>query len=114
MADLPRVCALVHDGAKTLDLAQGRELPQRLDLDLADALAREPELAPDLVERARIAAVEAVAQLEHPAMPFGQRLETELQRLVAQRLGDGLGGIDRLVVGQEVREARLALVADRL
>ena len=40
------------------------ELAQRLVLDLADALAREADLLADLLERHRVLAVEAVAELE--------------------------------------------------
>src|SRR6266852_1506412 len=48
-----------------LRFCERQQLLQALILDLADPLARDVERPPDLVERARMLAVEAVAQLEH-------------------------------------------------
>src|SRR5438552_18842964 len=74
--------------AQLLSLGEALELLQRLVLDLADALARDVERAPDLVERARMLAAEAVAQLEHPALAVGE----VLQRLAQRLLGEDLRG----------------------
>src|SRR3954454_4016288 len=67
--------------AELLGLRERLQLLQRLVLDLADALARDVERPPDLVERARVLAAEAVAQLEHAALAVGE---------VLQRLAQGL------------------------
>ena len=63
------------------DLAERREPPQRLDLDLADALARQPEAAADLLERLRLVVGEAVAQDEHLALAVAERLQSRCERL---------------------------------
>src|SRR6476660_4784474 len=64
-----RVCLSVRaplgDVAQLLRLGQRLQLLERLVLDLADALARDVERPPDLVQRAGMLAAEPVAQLEH-------------------------------------------------
>src|ERR1051326_4215637 len=67
-----------------LHLAQVREPAQRLELDLADALAREAQPLADLLERLRLLVDQAVAEYEHLALPVRERLEREHQRLAAQ------------------------------
>src|SRR5262245_15941516 len=51
---------------------RNRERPQLLQalvLDLPDPLTRHVERTPDLVQRARLLAAQAVAELEHPPLP---------------------------------------------
>src|SRR6185295_2616893 len=89
------------------------EPPQRLRLDLPHALARDPELPPDLLERLRIPiTVHPVAQLLDVALAFGQRLhclpdsvlrETDVHLL--RRLGT--------LAGDQVAEARVAFLTER-
>src|SRR3954449_7207757 len=109
-----RGCCLLSDVPQLLSLSEALELLQRLVLDLADALARDVERPPDLVERARVLPAQAVAQLEDAPLAIRQ---------VLQRLAEGLLGEDlrralvrRLgaLVGDELAELRLLLVADRL
>src|SRR4051795_9961655 len=102
------------DVAELLGLRERLQLLQRLVLDLADPLARDVEGPPDLVQRPRMLAAEPVAQLEHPALAVGQVLEGLAQGLLREDLGGTL--VRRLgpLVGDELAELGLLLVADRL
>src|SRR5207237_544991 len=101
--------ALLRDG---LHLAQRRQAPERVELDLADALAREPEPPADLLERLRLGVVEPVAELEHAPLALRQRVERRRERLAAERDLDLVLG-ERPVAGDEVPEDGVLLVADR-
>src|SRR5206468_10372933 len=84
-------------------LAEAREPSQRFDLDLADALPGQAELAPDLVQRLRLVVVEAVAEHEHLPLTRAERGQGLLQCLAAQ------GELDLLLreeplAGDEVAE----------
>src|SRR3954470_21294127 len=102
------------DIAELLSLREGLQLLQRLVLDLADALARDVERPPDLVERARVLPAQAVAQLEHTALAVGQVLQRLAQGFLGEDLGGALVRRLRALVGDELAELRLLLVADRL
>src|SRR5262245_25779754 len=102
------------DVADALGVGKRAELLQPLVLDLANALARHVERTPDLVERPRLLAVEAVAQLEDAALALGQRLEDLPQRLALERGLRELVRQRRRLVGEEVPELGLVVVADRL
>src|SRR3954469_4395760 len=102
------------DVAQLLRLRECAELLQRLVLDLPDPLAGDAEDAADLVERPRLLAVQAVAQLQHAPLPLAQHPERTHERLVAERLVRDLVRQRRRLVVEEVAELRLLLVADRL
>jgi hypothetical protein len=104
----------LRDVAELLGLREGLQLLERLVLDLADALARHVERAADLVERAGVLAAQAVAQLEDAALAVGEVLQRLAQRLLREDLGGAL--VRRLgpLVGDELAELGLLLVADRL
>src|SRR3954451_13590548 len=108
----PRVA--LGDVAELLGLRERLQLLQRLVLDLADALARDVERPPDLVERARVLAAEPVAELEDAALAVGEVLQRLAQRLLREDLGGALVGRLGALVGDELPELRLLLVADRL
>ena len=83
-------------------------------LDLADALTGDVERAPDLVERPRLPAVEAVPELEHLALARRQRAEDRAEGVAAEGDLGRLVGERLRLVGEEVPELGLVLVADRL
>src|SRR5690242_6750206 len=102
------------DVAKLLGLGQRLQLLERLVLDLADALAGDVERPPDLVERARMLAAEAVAKLEDTPLPVGEVLQGLAQRLFGENLRGPLVRALGALVSDELAELRLLLVADRL
>src|SRR3954452_11056107 len=104
----------LSDVAELLGLGEALELLERLVLDLADALARHVERAPDLVERARVLPAEAVPQLEDAALAVGEVLQRLAQRFLGEDLGGPLVGGLGALVSDELTELRLLLVADRL
>src|SRR5258707_5443990 len=108
------VRAALRDVAQLLRLGQRLQLLQRLVLDLADPLARDVERPPDLVQRPRMLAAEPVAELEHAALAVAQVLERLAQRFLGQDFGRSLvRGLGPLV-GDELAELELLLVADGL
>src|SRR3954452_1891604 len=102
------------DVAELLGFGEALQLLQRLVLDLADPLARDVERAAHLVERARVFPAEPVAQLQHAALAVRQVLERLAQRLLGEDLGGAVVGRLGALVGDELAELRLLLVADRL
>src|SRR5262245_527662 len=99
------------DFSELLAIRQRAQLLQALVLDLPDPLPRDVERAADLVERPRLLAVEPVAELEDPLLPRRERAEDLPQRVPAERLLGGLLRKRRGLVGQEVAELRLVVVA---
>src|SRR6185436_16876169 len=74
--------------AQRLHAGRRGQLAQRLGLELADALARQSDDAADLLEVARVLAVEPEAQLEDQALALAQAGQALAQPLVTQvRLG---------------------------
>src|SRR5919197_5835019 len=111
---MPRALTDLSYVAQLLRLGEALELLERLVLDLADALARDVERPPDLVERARVLAAEAVPQLEHAALAVGEVLQRLAERLLGEDLRRALVRGLRALVGDELAELGLLLVADRL
>src|SRR4029079_14171429 len=95
-------------------MGQCLEPLERVVLDLADPLARDAEGAADLLERARRLAEKPVAQLDHLAVALGERAESRLDVLAAERERRRVERRLRLVVGNEVAERGVLLLADRL
>src|SRR6266849_3401789 len=112
-ADPTRLGERLEVVPELLRFCERQQLLQALILDLADPLARDVERPPDLVERARMLAVEAVAQLEHRPLAVRERTEDLPQRLFAQRHLRRLVGQLLVLVGEEVPELGLVVVADR-
>src|SRR6266571_1936881 len=89
------------------------ELLQRLHLQLAHTLAGQAKLAPDRLERLRLA-LEAEATLDDQPLPFRQPFEPALHRLPEQRALCLLDGVSGSRIGKQVGELALAVRADRL
>ena len=70
-------------------------LAQRLRLDLADAFARDAELAAHFLKRARVTVNEPKALFEHRAFALGQRVEHIANLFLEQRVGRHLRRILR-------------------
>src|SRR4051794_354442 len=102
------------DFAELLSLSQRLKLLQRLVLDLPDSLPGDVEGAADLVQGPRMLAAEPITELEHAALAVGEVLEGLLQRLLGEQLGGALEGGLGALIGDELTELRLLLVADRL
>src|SRR6516162_4899991 len=88
------------------------QFPQRLSLDLADALARHRELVPNLFERLVVVHADAEAHA-HDAL-FARRQRGERQRggFAQVRLDRGVDRQDRVLVLDEIAKMGILLVAD--
>ena len=98
--------------ADALELAHLGEPAQRVVLDLADALGRDPERASGLAQALGLAAVDAVAHAHDLALALGKLGDGAPHGVALERDGDLLVG--RVALGREDRaERRLARLADR-
>src|SRR2546426_8734091 len=89
------------------------QLAERLGLDLANALASDPEVLPDLFQRVLAAVGEAEAKTQHLLLARRERVE-DLVRLLAQRQpDDGVDGRHDLLVLDEIAEVAVFLFSDR-
>src|SRR5215218_3493345 len=105
--------AALRSFAQRIQLTRAGERGQRLLLELAHPLGRQAEAAAGLAQRSRGLAVDAEAKLDHVALALGQLRDGSLNRLHARRLGDLVGGLGA-IVGQQVAESGLAVLADGL
>src|SRR5215218_1473262 len=104
----------LRDVAQGLRVGERPQLLEALVLDLADPLAGDVEGAADLVERPRMLAVEAVAELQYPPLT-GSELRKDLdQDLAPHHRLRRLVRKGRVFVGEELAELRLLLIAHRL
>src|SRR5207247_2573468 len=102
-----------REGAQAARAARMTELAQRLRLDLADALARDPEARPDLLERVVSALPDAKAQPQHLLLARRERGQ-HLPRLILEVHGHHrVGGRERGHVLDEVADDGVLLLADR-
>src|SRR5918999_123352 len=105
------------DREHVLELRRGAwvaELAEGLGLDLPDALAREVELLADLLQGARLPRDEPETQRQHPSLTLGEKAENAPKILLAQDRGGRLEGRLGFVVGDEVRQLGVLLVAHGL
>src|SRR5512133_775808 len=106
--------ALGLDVLQRLSLCQRAQLLQALVLDLPDPLARDVERPSDLVQRARMLAIQPVAELENSSLAGREAAQHAPQRRFAQL---HLGNFVRqslVLVREEVTELGFLVVADRL
>src|SRR5205814_8436232 len=100
-------------GRDRVGLAVDREPLERRGLDLAYALARQPELAADRLERLRVTVtVQAIAELDDLPLPLGQLGDGPAQCLLLEAVGDLF--LRRLLIGCDaLSERALVLCPDR-
>src|SRR5579864_4881307 len=89
------------------------ELPQRLGLDLADALSRHRELLADLFQRVVGVHADAEAHAQHALLARRERREHARRGLAQVRLDRGVDRQHRVLVLDEIAEVGILLVADR-
>ena len=88
------------------------ELAQGLGLNLTDALARDVELLAHFLEGAGAAIDDAEAQLENLLLAGGKGVQHLFKLLAQKGEGSGLRGLGRVLVGDEVAEVGVLLLAD--
>ena len=103
----------IEEAAQLARPARMLELPERLRLDLADALARHRELLADFFERVVGVHADAEAHAQHAFLARRQRGQHPRRGLAQIGLDRGIHGQDRVLVLDEVAEMRILLVADR-
>src|SRR5438132_7212701 len=86
------------------------ESRERRALELADALPRDSELAPDRLERLHLA-VEPEPELDDPALAVGQLLQRATDGGVAVRAGGMLLRVERARVGEQVAQLGAVVLA---
>src|SRR5437879_3539858 len=106
-------CGLLQVVLQLLAPRRVAKLAQRLGLDLANALAGDPEALAHLLEGSLVAVEEPEAQLEHSPLARGEGVEDVLDLGAQHRQRGGVGGRGRLLVLDEVAEVRVLLLADR-
>ena len=90
------------------------QLTQGLGLDLADTLTGDVELLAYLFQRAGTAVLDTEAQLQHLLLPGRQGTQHIHQLLLQQGKAGGLAGLGRGLVGDEVAQMAVLLLADAL
>ena len=87
---------------------------QRRLLELANPLAGQLELAPDLLERQAVLTREAEPELEDPSLAVGQTGERRANALALERLVRLVDRVDGGAIGEQVAELAVAVRADGL
>ena len=81
---------------RLLASARVPQVPQRLQLDLADPLRGDPELPPHLLECPGVAVEEPEAELDYLPLAFIKRLQHGFELLLEQSEEGGVGGLNWL------------------
>src|SRR5690348_15028240 len=103
---------LAREVEQWLGAARVTQLGQRLLLELTDPLAGQAQRAADLVQRVRVAVVQAEPHGHDRGLTRGQRVERRTQLLGHQLTVHQLRGLGRVDVLDEVADGRLAVLAD--
>jgi len=94
-----------------IDLVMLPDLLVSLGFDLADALAGDAELAAYLLEGMGDAVIQSVAHLEDLALFLGKITQDHVDLIAENAAGRLLVRREDLVVGDEILQSRLAVVA---
>src|SRR5947199_8146369 len=89
------------------------QLAERLSFDLADALARDHELASNFFECSASPILEAKAEFKHLTLARREAIEDIHHLLFEQLMRCGVRGSKCCLVFQEVAEVALVIFADR-
>ena len=84
--------ATTEKAARPIILQLRLQPPQRIQLDLPHALARQADFAADLLERERLLSFKAEAKLQYPGIAFIDRVEQAKDGLELLALRDGFIG----------------------
>src|SRR5919197_2471735 len=109
----PRTTSVVKEAPELPAPARVLQLPERLGLDLANALTRYRELLADLLERVIGVHADAEAHAQNALFPGGERCERAGGSLAQVRLDGGVDRQQRVLVLDEIAEMGVLLVADR-
>ena len=107
----PALC--IEEAAQFARAARVLELPERLGLDLPDALAGDRELLTDLFQSVVGVHADAEAHAQHALLARRQRGQDAGRRLAQIGLDGGVERQHRVLVFDEVAEVGILLVADR-
>src|ERR1043166_186729 len=105
--------SVIQEGPEFAAPARMLQLPQRLRLDLAGALARHRELLADLFEGMIGVHTDAEAHTQYALFAWRERRQHPSRCLAQIRLDCCVDRQDRVLVFDEIAEMRILLVADR-
>src|SRR5437660_11346787 len=89
------------------------ELRERLRLDLADPLARDAELEPDLLERPRVTVEEPEPELDHLLLADRERVQDRADLLLQHREARRVDRVDRRGILDHVPGVRALVLPPR-
>src|SRR5262249_54434263 len=105
--------SIMEEASENPRSARGMQLPSRLGLDLADALARHREPLADLFQRVVLVNADAEAHADYTLLAGREQGERARGGLAQVRLDSGVDRQDRVLVLDEIAEVGILLVADR-
>src|SRR6202011_565452 len=109
----PMRSSIVEEKPESPRPARVLQLPQRLRLDLPDALARHRELLANLFQSVVFVHPDAEAHTKTVILARGARGENACRGLAQFLRDSGLNRLDRVLVSGEIAEGHFLFVADR-